>query len=67
MRSLLNSVKLTNLVQSVDTGRETTVKAEHLVFDNSSQWQVIEELSELLPNVSVTVLPQALVIESVTI
>lgn len=36
-----------------------------MVFDDSSQGQVIEKLSELLPNVCVTILPQALVIEAV--
>ena len=41
------------------------MEAENLVFDDSSQGQVIEQLSELLPDVGVTVLPQALVVETV--
>jgi len=41
------------------------MEAENLVFDDSSQGQVIEQLSELLPDVGVTVLPQALVVEAV--
>ena len=66
MRSLLDAVKLADLIQSVDTGRETTVKAEDLVLDDSGQREVIEELSELFPDIGVTILSQTLIIESVS-
>ena len=66
MRSLLDAVKLADLIQSVDTGGETTVKAEDLVLDDSGQREVIEELSELFPDISVTILSQTLIIESVS-
>ena len=41
------------------------MKAENLILDDGSQRKVVEELSEVSPHVSVTVLPKALVIESV--
>ncbi len=43
------------------------MQAEHLVLDDSSQGQEIEELSELFPNVGVTVLAKALIIEAIPI
>ena len=66
MGRLLHSIELTNLVQGVDTWRETTVETEDLVFNDSRQGQVVKKLSELLPDVGVTILAQALVIESVS-
>ena len=65
MGRLLHSIELANLVQSVDTWRETTVETEDLVFNNSRQGQVVKKLSELLPDLGVAVLAQAFVIESV--
>ena len=67
MRCLLHSVELSDLVKGVNTGGETTVEAEDLVLDDSCEWEVIEELCELLPYVGVTVLSQAFIIESVPI
>ena len=66
MGRLLHSIELANLVQGVDTWRETTVETEDLVFNDSRQGQVVKKLSELLPDVGVTILAQALVIESVS-
>ena len=42
-----------------------TVETEDLVLDDSCEWEVVEELRELLPYVGVTVLSQAFIIESV--
>ena len=67
MRCLLHSVELSDLVKGVNTGGETTVEAEDLILDDSCEWEVIEELCELLPYVGVTVLSQAFIIESVPI
>jgi len=41
------------------------VEAEDLVFDNCSQRQVVEQLSEDLPHVSISVFAEALVVEAV--
>ena len=65
MRSLLHAIKLPNLVKCVNAGRETTVQAEDLALDDGRQGQVIEQLRELFPYVRVTVLTQALIIETI--
>ena len=65
MRSLLHAIELPNLVKCVNAGRETTVQAEDLALDDGRQRQVIEQLRELFPYVRVTVLTQALIIETI--
>jgi hypothetical protein len=42
------------------------MEAEDLVLNYSGERQVVKQLSELLPDVSVTVLSEALIVESVT-
>jgi hypothetical protein len=42
VRHLLNSVKLSDLVESVDGWRETTMETEDLALNNSGERQVIE-------------------------
>lgn len=41
------------------------MKAEDLFLNNSSEGKVVEELCELLPDLGIAVLSQALVVESV--
>lgn len=41
------------------------MEAEDSVIDNSCQGKVVEQLSEVNPDIGVAVLPQALVIETV--
>ena len=65
MRNFLYSVKLSDLIQGVDTGGETTVKAENLAFNDCSEGQVIEKLSEMLPYIGVSVFPQAFIVEAI--
>ena len=67
MRHFLDSVELSDLIKGVDTWGETTMKAENLAFNDCCQWQVIEKLSELFPHISVTVLSQTFIVETVTI
>jgi hypothetical protein len=38
-----------------------------LSLDDCSQWQVIEQFSESLPNISISVLAQALIVETIPI
>jgi hypothetical protein len=42
VRHFLDSVKLSDLVESVDGWRETTMETEDLALNNSGQRQVIE-------------------------
>lgn len=37
----------------------------HLIFNKSCEWQIVEEISEVSPNVGVAILPQTLVVEAV--
>ena len=41
------------------------MEAEHLILDDSSQREEVEQLSELLPYVCVTILAQAFIIKTV--
>ena len=41
------------------------MEAEDLAFDDSCQWQVIEEFSECLPHIRISILSQTLVVETV--
>ena len=66
VRSLLNAIELANLIKGVDAGGETTVEAEDGVLDNSRQRQEIEKLSELFPDVSISVLSEALIVEAIS-
>lgn len=67
MRGLLDTIELADLVEGIDTGGQTTMKAEHLVLNHSSEGEVIEQLSELLPDVSVTILSEALIVETIPV
>lgn len=62
---LLNSVELSNLVESVDAGWETTVEAENLILNDSCKGQEVEKLCEYFPYVGIAVFSEALVVESI--
>ena len=65
MGYFLNTVKGSDVVESVDRRAQSTVQTEDLVFDESSKGEVIEEVGKVFPNVGVAVFPQALVVETV--
>ena len=67
MRNFLDSVQLSDLIEGVDTGRETSMKTENLSFDYSGQGQVIEKLGELFPDVGISILSQTFIIEAIPI
>lgn len=60
-----DSVKLLDLIQSIDTWGETSMQAEDVSFDDGSQGKVVEEGGEVLPYICVSVFPEALVVEAV--
>ena len=41
------------------------MKAENLILDNSCQRQIVEELCELFPDISVAIFSQTLIIEAI--
>lgn len=65
MRNLLNSVKSSDVIEGIDTGRETSVEAEDLVVDEGGQGEVVEQVGEVLPDVGISVLAETLVVEAV--
>lgn len=67
MRNFLHSVKLSNLIQCVNAWGKTAMQTENLWSNYCSQRKVVEQLSELLPNFSISILPQAFIIEPVNL
>ena len=65
MRNLLDAIELADLVKCINTGREATMETENLVLHHCGERQVVEKLCEDLPNVGVTVLAQAFIIEPI--
>jgi len=60
-----NSVELLDLVKGVDTWRKSSVKAEDVSLNDSSQWKIVKERSEVLPNVCISVFSKALIVEAI--
>ena len=65
MRHFHHSVNTLNLVQRVKTWRQATMQTKDLVLHDGRERQVIEQISQELPNVCVTVLAHAFVVEAV--
>lgn len=65
VRHLLNAIKRTNIVQSVDARRQPAVQAEDLIIDQGSKRQVVKQICEVFPDIGVAIFPEALVIEAV--
>ena len=42
------------------------METEDGILNHSSQWEVVEQLCELFPHVGISVLAQALIIESIS-
>jgi hypothetical protein len=51
MRHLLESFERADVIEGLDAGRESSVEAEKLIFDDGSERQVVEKLSKALPDV----------------
>ena len=65
MRNFHKPIELLDLVQGIDTRRETTMKAENASLDDGSNWEVVEKGGEVLPHVGISILSKALVVETV--
>jgi hypothetical protein len=65
VRDLAESIDDFDLIDAVDAGREPAVHAEDLVVDHDRQRQVVEHVGEVVPHVSVAVLPATFSIKSV--
>lgn len=67
VRNFLESLKCSNVIKSLNTGRKPTMQTEELILNHSSEREVIEELSENLPNIGVSILPATFIIESINL
>lgn len=65
MGYFLYSVELSNLIECIYRRAEAAVQTENLIFNHGSQRQKVEKLSEYFPYISVTVLPQTLIIKTI--
>ena len=65
MRHFLDTVETANVVESIDRWGETAVQTEDLIVDQSGEWQVVEEVGEVFPDVGVAVFAEAFVVEAV--
>ena len=65
MRYFHEPVKLFDLIKSVDTWRKSTMEAENTVLDNGREREEVEERSEVLPHISISILSEALIVETV--
>lgn len=65
MGHFLDTIEGSNVVESIDAGRQTSVEAEYLVVNQSSERKIVEKISEELPDVGVAVFAQALIVEAV--
>lgn len=63
--NLHNTIKLLDLVQSVNRWREATMEAEDVVLNDGTKWKVIEQSCEFLPHLGIAILAQALIVESI--
>ena len=59
------AVERPDVVEGVDAGGETAMQTEDLVVDQSGKRQIVEKICEVFPDVRISVLAEALVVETV--
>lgn len=65
MGNLLNSVKRSDIIESINTRRKASVQAEDLVVDEGGEGKVVEQVGEVLPHVGISVLAETLIVEAI--
>lgn len=65
MRNFLYAVEGSDVVESVDAWRETSVETEDLIVDKGGKGEVVEEVGEVFPYIGIAILSKALIIEAV--
>lgn len=63
--NLLDSVERSDVVERVDARGKTAVQAEDLVVNQGGERKIVEKIGKVLPDVGITILAQALVVEAV--
>ena len=67
MGNFLEAIESPDVVEGVDGGTETSMEAKDLAVDQSRQWQVVEQIREVLPHVGVAVLSQTFVVKTINL
>lgn len=65
--NLHDTIKLLDLVKGVNRWRESTMEAKDVVLDDGTKGEVVKETGEVLPDVGITILSQAFVVESINL
>jgi hypothetical protein len=65
MRNFLDPIELFDLVKSINARRKATMESEYLVLYYGCERKVVKKFSKELPDICVSVLPQAFIIKSV--
>jgi hypothetical protein len=67
MGHFLDAVQGPDVVKGVNGRAQSTVQTEDLVFDESSEGEVVEEVGKVFPHIGVAVFAETLVIETVNL
>jgi hypothetical protein len=54
------------MIKRINRRRQASVKAEYAIRHHSRHWQVIKGIGKELPNIGISILSQAFVIETIT-
>ena len=65
VRDLLLSVEIADLIKSIKTGTESTMKTKHGVLNEGGHRKEVEEVSEVAPDVGISILAHTFVVEPV--
>lgn len=61
----LESLEGPNVVQGLDARRKPSVQTEELILNHSCRGKKVKELSKAFPDIRVTILPAAFIIETI--
>jgi hypothetical protein len=67
MRNLLHSIQITCMIKCIDRRRQPSMETEYAVCYYRRHGQVIKGIGKELPNIGISVFPQAFVIETITV
>lgn len=65
MWDFLDSVERSDVVEGVNAGRQPAVQAENLVVDECSEGEIVEEVGEVFPDISIAVFSQTFVVKAI--
>jgi len=59
------SIDLPYLIEGVEIWGEPSVETEDLVLNHGCQWQEIEQICVVLPNIGISIFPQTLIVKTI--